>query len=438
MENNIYESESVYSLIFTFSVPSIISLIIETMTSVIDTMFAGHIRGTSTGALTAMGILSPVISIYTAIQSLFAISTSILVAYNLKKIDERNGYFVTGILSTLIISILVSMISFIGMDDFLLLLGAKQEVFVLSKQYLNVQLVSNVFSSLGYTLTSCIRAFGYPKEEMIFTTCSVLVNIIGNFLFTFELNMGFKGLAVGTLISEIFCVSISILWLMKNGLLPKTINLRSSRFILKAKELFRIGITQTIIQALGSCSGFFINDSLMIYTTVSHIAIWNIVQKIYTLMLMPIVGITQGVQTIIAYYSGHSQEKNKCKTILSTMICTVLYGIFTMFFIFKFGNEVLGVFSISDSMLLNSNTILRIIFSTFPIVGIFYTKLTLLEITGHEIKAVILILLRQVFFILPLIYVLPNLTPNFKDIIFFSMPISDILVLVFSFIFNKI
>lgn len=437
MEKNIYESKSVCALIFTFSLPSILSLIIEIMTSVVDTMFAGHLGKISTSALTAMGLLSPILSIYIAFQALFALSTSILIARHLNNSAQRDGYFVTGIVFTLIVSILVSLLSFISMDWLLQLLGAKQEIFFLAKQYLEIQLVSNVFSALGYTLTSSIRAFGYPKIEMLFTTCSVIVNIIANFLFTFGLHMGFKGLAMGTFVSEVCCSLLSILWLVKKGLLPHSFNLKNMHLFSKTKELFHLGLAQTIIQTLGSCSGFFVNHSLMIYATVNHVAIWSIVQKIYTLMLMPIVGITQGVQTIIAYYSGHGQEKNKHKTISLTMIYTVLYGIVAMFIVFVLNSKVLGIFSTSNIILLESSTILKIVFLTFPVVGIFYTILTLLEVTGYEIRAVALTLLRQVFLILPLIYILPNLFPKSNNIIFWAMPIADVCVLAVSFIFNR-
>lgn len=437
MEKNIYESKSVCSLIFTFSLPSILSLIIEIMTSVVDTIFAGHLGKMSTHALTAMGLLSPVLSIYIAFQALFAVSTSILIARHLNKREERDSYFATGILFTFIVGILVSIFSFIGMDRLLQLLGAKQGVFILAKQYLKIQLVSNVFSALGYTLTSSIRAFGYPKKEMVFTTCSVGINIISNFLFAFGFNMGFKGLAMGTLVSEICCVILSVSWLIRKGLLPHMSHLRNIRLFSRAKELFWLGFAQTVIQTLGSCSGLFINNSLMTYATISHVAIWGIVQKIYTLMLMPIVGITQGVQTILAYYNGHNQEEKKHKTISLTMIYTTLYGFVALLLIFIFGDKVLRIFGTSTILLSASISVLKIVFLTFPLVGVFYTILTLLEVTGYEMKAVALIMLRQVFLILPLVYILPNLFSQFNNVIFWAIPIADICVLTISLILNR-
>lgn len=429
MKKNIYESKSVHTLIFTFSLPAIFSLIVEIMTSVVDTVFSGHLGVDSVNALTTMGLISPVLSIYTAFQALYAVSTSVLVARHLNNRTIRDSYLTTGILFTFLVSVTVSILSFISMDPVLHLLGAKNDVFLFAKNYLKIQLVSNVFSAMGYTLTSCIRAFGYPKIEMIFTTLSIAINIVGNAVFSFGFHMGFTGLALGTFISEIFCMLLSAIWMAKKKLLPIFHELHHMKLLSKALELFCLGFAQTIIQVLAGCTGFFVNNSLMLYATVNHVAIWNIVQKIYTLLLMPVVGITQGVQTIIAYYNGHHQSVKKRKTIRFTIFYTVLYGFVAASFIFILGDEMLNIFGTSGTILSGSTAVLKIIFLTFPIVGIFYTILTLLEVTGHEIKAVVLTLIRQVFLMLPLVYLLPNLFPKLHYAVFWAIPASDLLVL---------
>ena len=382
------------------------------MTSVVDTVFAGHLGAASVNALTAMGLLSPVLSIFTAFQALYAVSTAILIARHLNNKEERNGYFSTGVLFTILVSLVVSVLSFWGMDNILQLLGAEREVFDLAKKYLQIQLVSNIFSAMGYTLTSCIRAFGFQ--------------------------MGFTGLALGTLASEMICMLLAVCWILKKGFFPSFRNMHCTTLCCRAWELFQLGFVQTVIQALAGCTGFFVNNSLMLHATLNHVAIWNIVQKIYTLLLMPIVGITQGIQTVIAYYSGHKQETKKQKTIRLTIFYTVLYGCIGTVFVFLFGNKILSIFGSSDAMLAQSTAVLKIIFLTFPVVGIFYTILTLLEVTEHAIKAVILTLLRQVFLFLPLVYLLPNLFPQLKNAVFWAVPISDLLILFLAIIMKAI
>lgn len=211
MKKNIYEKKSVHSLILYFSIPAIFSLIVEIMASVVDTAFAGHLGEISVDALTTMGLLSPVLSIYPAFQALFAVSTSIMIAKYLKDQEVRDEYLITGLCMSFVASVGVSITSYLIMPRLLSFLGATGKIAILAQKYLKIQLFSNVFSALGYTLTSCIRAFGYPRIEMVLTGLAVFVNIVFNSIFVFWFDMGFKGLAYGTFVSELFCCVVSLL-----------------------------------------------------------------------------------------------------------------------------------------------------------------------------------------------------------------------------------
>ena len=430
MEQNIYEKKSIPSLILHFSIPAIFSLVVEVMSSVIDTAFAGHLKSGAVDALTAMGVLSPVLSLYTAIQALFAVSTSIMVAKNLNHRQRRNEYFIVGLLMTCVTGILVFILSFLGMPRLFSIIGAKGQVGILAEKYLKIQLFSNLFSAMGYTLTSCIRAFGYPVVEMVLTGVSVLMNVIFNIIFVFIFRMGFQGLAYGTLVSELVCFVALGVWIVRHKLYPRQMNITFRKIRAFSFELFKLGIAQTIIQSLAGCMGVFVNRSLLLYTSSDYIAVWNVVQKIYTIFLMPIVGITQGVQTIVAYFSGYQEEIKKKKTLIITIIYTVLYGFIGMGIVFFFSKTLFVVFTGSKSIYHIGKTVLWIVFSTFPLMGIFYTMMTLHEVTGHEVRAVLLILTRQVLFLIPLMYVLPMLIPEVPCVIFYAVPIADILAMI--------
>lgn len=437
MKENIYEKKSVHSLILYFSIPAIFSLIVEIMASVVDTIFAGHLGEISVDALTTMGLLSPILSIYTAIQALFAVSTSIMIAKYLKNQTTRTEYFITGIGMTFVTSIIISIVSYFMMPQLLSFIGATGQILTLAEKYLKIQLFSNIFSALGYTLTSCIRAFGFPRVEMVLTGGAVLVNVVFNSIFVFCFNMGFIGLAYGTLISEIFCFLLSVLWLFKHQFIKGECRLSYKKLVKYTTELLKLGIAQTIIQALAGCTAYFVNQSLMVHTTLNHVAVWNVIQKIYTLLLMPVVGITQGVQTIIAYFDGHQEDNKKKKALITTICYTVLYGLIGIVFIFTYGKTILSFFIGSSAIFQLGNSILRIVFSTFPLMGIFYTIITLYEVTGHEGKAVFLILTRQVFLMIPLVYLLPQIFHRFSFAIFFAVPVADIIALLMAIVSGK-
>lgn len=429
MNDPIYESRPIPRLILTFSLPAVLSLLVEVLTSVADTAFAGHLGAASEAALTALGLLTPVLSLFTAIQALFAVSTSILLARHFQNKALRDRYFLTGLLFTFLLSTFLSVLVFLGMPSLLTALGAQGKVYVLAREYLIIQLISNVFSALGYTLTSCIRALGDPNAEMCLTTGAAAVNIAGNALFAFVFRMGFAGLAWGTLVSEICCALFSVRWIQKHGYAPATAAVRGSPILPIAWELFRLGIAQTAIQALAGFTGLFVNRSLLLHGAANSVAVWNVVQKLYTLLLMPVVGITQGVQTILAYFDGHGRSSQNRTTILITMACTVAYGLAATVAVFLLGTRVLLPFGLSGALLSESAAVLKIIFLTFPLVGLFYTVLTVLEVTGHENTAVLLTLTRQVFLMLPLVALLPVLFPGLRHAVFCAVPAADVLVL---------
>lgn len=433
MKENIYEQKSIKQLIFIFSVPAILSLIVEVLTSVVDTAFAGHLGIKSANALTAMGLISPILSIFTAIQTLFAISTAIIIAKYLNNRKILNKYFLCGFSMTMLISILTSLVSYIFLNPILSILGVKGQVLHLANQYLKIQLVSNIFSAIGYTLTSCIRAFGYPKIEAIIIILAVVVNIIFNSVFTFGFSMGIVGLSIGTLISEVFGSVFSMIWLYRKKLLFGGYAFRKREFINMAFDLFKIGAVQTVIQMLSSFTGFLINNRLLSLGGSTYIAAWNVSQKLYIFILMPIVGITQGVQTIISYFNGHKEDEKKSKTIKSTIIYCMIYGIIATVGTFLMGDKMLYIFGVTSEIHRVAIKIIRVIFITFPFVGILYTIMTLLQVTNREVQAILLGLIRQVFSVIPFIIIFPivfskidiGITPIFS--IFLVIPLADIL-----------
>ncbi|MEG0565397.1 MAG: MATE family efflux transporter [Hungatella sp.] len=443
MKTNIYENKSLTKLIFIFGIPSILSLMVEMLTGIVDTAFAGNLPYIGEDALSAMALISPVLGIFTALQTLFAMSTGILIAKYLNDLDKRRDSYVTGMIMSVVISMATSLYCSFTLPKILLILGAEGEIYHLAKQYLQIQLFSNVFSSIGYTLTCCIRAFGFPKAEVMLISTSVFVNIICNFVFAFLLKMGMAGLALGTLVSESLCAVCSVLFLMRKNLWIAKGTLSASGFLCSALDLFKIGIAQTVIQILGGCTGFVLNARLLSLGSMAHVAAWSVVQRIYTFILMPIVGLTQGVQNIISYFSGNDAPEKIKKVSNLTMTFCSSYGFLALLLVWLFGQNLASVFGGSSEMLAIARVILNIVFLGFPFIGILYTDMTLLQVTGHEFSSVLLILSRQVFFLIPLVYIIPSLAVfgnwGIAPIIslFCCIPIADLLAVAFAWIVKK-
>lgn len=439
---NIFEKKSIDQLIFIFSIPTICSLVLESLASMIDTAFAGHLGVMSGDALAAMGILNPVLLLLIAAQLIFGVSTSIVISKRLGEgnSDKVNNTFKIGFYSSIISSIVISIFIFLFQDSILSLLGAKGNVLVLAKEYLNISIIYNVFSSVGYMLVNNIRAFGYPKMEIVVSVLSTVIHIIFNIVFTFIFDMGIKGIALSTLISEVFYFTVSLVFLIVKGrwIKKSTLKIDEGKEILVS--LVRIGFVQFLMQSLNSVSGLIINRVLIKYGNISYVGAWSICSSINTVILLPLIGLTQGVQSVIAYFYG-SNDKSRENLVKSKIVkYSLFYSILSTSIVCLFANQLVGIFT-DSSMLVNiASTIIRIVVIGFPFVGIVYTLITFMQVSGEESKASKLELIRQIIILIPLVIVLPAIFSRFNIMniapqisIFMAIPISNlVLVLMYS------
>lgn len=438
--NNVFEKKSVNQLILYFSIPAIISLLLESFSSMIDTAFAGHLGNISSDALSAMGIISPILSLLIAAQLIFGVSTGILIAKEMGENNQEkiNNTFKVGLYSTIIFSSVISLIIFICQDNLLTMIGATGDIRILAKQYLNIAMIFNVFSSVGYTLVNNIRSFGYPKIEIIIVTSSTIINIIFNILFTFVLNMGIIGIALGTLIGEISYTIFACIFLYKKKLWIKksSINFQEAKSILIF--LIKIGFVQFLMQALNSLNGFTVNKILIKYGEILYIGAWSICNSLYMMLLLPLIGFTEGIQSVIAYYQGSQNEKKKKILKSKTLRYSLIYSIITTCLVYIFSRNIIGIFTVNKNIIESAISISKIMLLGFPFMGIIYTLVTFMQVSGQEENASKLEFIRQVFLFIPLCIILPLLISKFNITninpglgVFFAMPISNIISLFF-------
>ncbi|MEG1254982.1 MATE family efflux transporter [Clostridium sp.] len=434
-KNNVLENKSISKLIFIFAIPSICSLLLESVASMIDTVFAGHLGAISANALTAMGILNPILSLLIAAQLVFGVSTSIVIAKGLGEDNKGkvNNAFKVGLYSSFIFSFTISLIIFIFQGKLLDILGANGQVRRLAKEYLNIAIIFNIFSSTGYTLVNNIRAFGYPKIEIMVVVSATAINVLFNTIFTFGMDMGIRGIALATLISEIYYLSSSAIFLMKKNLWIKksTLSVNEVKSILLS--LVKIGFVQFLMQALSSLTAFIINNRLMTYASIIYIGVWAICSNIHTVIILPLIGLTQGIQSIIAYYQGSKDENRKNEAKMKAIKYSLIYSISATILVGLFADKFVSIFTPNLDFINLAIPIVRIMFLGFPFMGVVYTLITFMQVSDNEKNAIILGMTRQMGVFIPLVIILPiifskynimNIPPGMS--IFIAIPLSDV------------
>lgn len=437
-QGNVFEEKSINQLIMLFSVPTICSLVLESLSAMIDTAFAGHLGAASGDALSAMGILSPVLQILIAAQLIFGVSTSIVIS---KRLGENNGEkinntFKVGFYAALISSALISLGIFFFQNQLMVLIGAEGQVLKFAKEYLNIAVIFNVFSSVGYMLVNNIRVLGYPKIEIMVGVFSTIIHVIFNIIFTYGFDLGIKGIAIASLISEMFYFGFSMIFLIKKGLwIRKSIvTLKEGKNILIS--LVKIGFVQFLMQSLNSISAFVVNKVLIVYGSVYYVGAWSVCSSINSVVLLPLIGLTQGAQSIIAYFHGSGDKNRKKKAKYSTVKCSVTYSVVVTFIMVIFADKVLRIFTGDLNLLDLALPIIKIILIGFPLMGILYTVITFMQVSGEEKRASTMELIRQIVLQIPLSIVFPALCSRYSIMnispqvsIFYSIPISTLLVL---------
>ena len=438
----LFENKSIQHLIVLFSFPTIFSLVLESFVSMIDTAFAGHLGSMSSIALSAMGLLTPILQILLAAQLIFGVSTSIVVSKRLgeKNQEKVNETFTIGFYGCGLFSIAISLLIFLLQDPLLFVLGASGEVRRYALQYLNLALIFNIFNSLGYMLVNMIRVFGYPKMEIIIGVISTLSNVFFNVLFTFILGLGFIGIAFATLTSSVIYFGCAVLFLMHKKLWMKKVHL----IINPSKEILisiiKIGFVQFLMQALNSVSGFVINRRLIGLGYVSSIGAFAICNNINTVILLLLIGLTQGSQSVIAYFHGRQNHQSERIAKQKIVNYSLIYALVITIVSLLWTRPLLMIFTSDESLIQSAIPILRIMVAGFPFMGIIYTLITFMQVSKEEAKASQLEVVRQIVLLIPLVIVFSVLFSRFNIFnisaeqgMFLAFPLTNMIIVLFYF-----
>lgn len=421
---NELETTSIPKLLFKFSLPAIIGLLVNALYNIIDGIFVG--RGVGKEALAAVTLTLPIITIFMAFIMLIGMGATSLISLKLGQKKEKEAEEVVGnaFIMFLILGIGLTVIGLIFLEPILIFSGASENILPFAKDYLRIVLIGSTFLALGVGMNSFIRAEGNPKMAMMTMLAGTLTNIVLNYLFIFPLNMGIKGAALATILG--YCVSSS--WVLlyfftgKSKVKVKKENLRL-RFTM-VKSIAIIGFPTFILQMGGSVQQLALNKSLATYGGDLHLAVSGIIMSVITLLTMPALGINQGAQPIIGYNYGakkYDRVKNVLK--LSLLAATVLMGV--SFLGSKIWPEqLISLFNDDPELIALGVKAMRIFFFFIPLIGVHIVSSGYFQAIGKPIQATILGITRQVFLFVPIILILPIFTGI--EGVWWSAPLADV------------
>ena len=414
-EENILGKEKIGKLIRKFSIPCIISMLVNSLYNIVDQIFIG--QGVGYLGNGATNVVFPLVMIGLAFSLMFGDGASAYLSLKLgeKKKKEAEQGIGNGILVSAIVSIVFCAITLIFLPQFLKIFGCTDNLKEYAMAYGSIIAIGFPFSMIGTTLNSIIRADGSPKYSMVSMVSGAVLNTILDPIFIFVLHKGVEGAAIATVLSQILTFVLNLAYIKRF----KTIKLSKEAFKLNGavcKKVATLGISSFITQMSIVCVMTAENNLLGRYGAESKfgaeipITVLGIVMKISQILNSIIIGIAAGSQPILGYNYGaqkYDRVKKALKIVLgsSVVISAIAFILFQtipdkLILIFGSGDENYMEFA----CLAFRTYLMLCIFNGVQIPsGIFFQAI------GKSTKSAILSLSRQIVILIPSMIILSHI-----------------------------
>ena len=433
---------SIRSLLFKYAMPGIIAMTAMSLYNMVDSIFIGH--GVGALALSGLTVAKPFMDICAAFGTLVGVGASSLVAIKLGEKDYRsaNDILANVIILNVILGAIIMVVGLYWLDPILYAFGASDATIVYAREYMEIILWGNILTHIYYGLNSMLRSVGHPRISMYATILAVSLNVALDPIFIFVLDMGVRGAALATILSQLVSVIVELIIFLN----PKEV-IHFHRGIWKLRRditMRALGIgTAPFLMHMAACFVVIVlNNQLLRYGGDMEIATFGMTNRFIFFFVMIVMGIQQGMQPIVGYNYGAQQYDRMLRAFKLAVYCATC----VMSFLFLFGEiwpeGFIRLFTHDELLIAQSITPARIMLAVmfaigFPMItGNFYTSI------GMAPKAIFLSLTRQVLFLIPLIIGLPLLFQSLGIApiwgVWWSWPISDSLsVIIAIIVFNR-
>lgn len=426
-EMNKLGTEKIDKLLFRMSMPAVIGMLVNSLYNVVDTIFIA--RGVGTDAIGGLSIAFPIQILIMAFGMLFGTGASSVISRALGEgnHDKANSTAGNVLIISGIFGVLIAVLSTIFIEPILKLFGATDQLLPYSKSYLEIILIGAPLIIFLMAGNNIARSEGNSKVAMFSMVIGTGLNIILDPIFIFSLNLGIKGAALATIISQ-FVAAIYLLTYFLKG--KSSLHFTKHALTLQSKilkSILALGVPSFIRQAGGSFVAVVLNNLLGIYGGDIAISTFGVMNRLLMFGLMPLFGIAQGFQPIAGFNYGAKKmdrlwEVLKHSMVYATILCVIYSGI-----IFFFPEFMLSIFSTDKELITLGSHAMKYIIMLIPFIGIQVIGSTFFLAIGKIIPSFVLGLSRQVILLLPLVIILPKYLG--LNGLWYSFPIADTLSL---------
>lgn len=412
-------------LMLSLALPTVLAQLINVLYNVVDRIYIGHMQGDGNLALTGVGVTLPIITLIAAFSAFAGAGGAPLAAIELGKKDERKASLIMGNSAWLLVffSIVLTIGFLIFKIPILYAFGASSKTIAYANDYITIYLLGTIFVQLALGMNAFISGQGAAKAAMLSVLIGAVINIVLDPIFIFALHLGVRGAALATVISQF----VSAVWVVsflksKRSVLYLKLVRPDKSLILKIAAL---GIAPFVMQSTESLVTITFNTGLQRYGGDLYVGSMSILMSIMQLIVIPVNGITQGVQPIVSYNYGAGNRLRVKETVIR-LVSVCLLGTLILAGVAIFCPGIYASMFTNDAELVALTCrIMPIFFLGIAIFGIQAACQSTFLALGQAKVSLFIATLRKIILLIPLALILPKFS-GVKGI-YIAEPVSDVI-----------
>lgn len=433
-DKNFLGTAPIGKLLLKLSIPTVIAQLINMLYNVVDRIYIGHIPGEGSLALTGVGVCMPIIMIVTAFAALISSGGAPRASICMGKQDNKSAEQILGNCFSLqiVVSIVLTVVLLIWNKDLLMVFGASKNTLGYATDYMRIYALGTLFVQLTLGMNAFITAQGFTTTSMVSVLIGAICNIALDPVFIFVFNMGVKGAALATVLSQ----AISTIWVVVFLSGKKTqLHLRKKYMGLKPKVFLpcvALGLATFIMQASESVVTVCFNSSLLHYSGDIAVGAMTILTSVMQFAMLPLQGIAQGSQPIASYNYGAKNADRVKKTFRLLVITCLTYSTLLWAAVQIIPKVFVSIFTSDAKLVAFTAPMLKIYLGGLFLFGIQIACQITFTSLGKAVNSIIVAVVRKFVLLLPLIYIMPHVVSNPTIGVYMAEPIADIIAVLFT------
>ena len=423
-------TEKPSKLLLKLALPAVTAQLVNMLYNIVDRMYIGRLEGIGTEALAGVGACMPVILLVSAFAALASMGGAPRASIFMGQGDQESAERTMGNCMTLllVLAAVLTAALLIFQRPILLTFGALPETLPYALEYMNIYAIGTVFVQLALGMNAFITAQGFSRTSMLTVLIGAVLNIGLDPLFMFTFDMGVKGAALATILSQ----AVSAAWVIWFLCGKRTVlRLRPRCMAPRPKLLLpclALGVSPFIMQATEAAINVCFNRQLALYGGALAVSAMTILASVMQFAMLPLQGLTQGAQPITSYNYGARNASRVRASFRALFAACMIYAGALWLAVMLFPHGFAALFSTDEALIDFTAKALRVYMAVGVLFGVQLACQQTFIALGNAKSSLFLAVLRKIVLLIPLIYLLPAVLPMDKTMaVYLAEPVADFL-----------